>query len=691
MKSSIVRTRMKFLLTSVVLAVLASCGDGSANIADAPVGGTADAHAIDAAAAKIDGSVAHVDARGIDAHVSGDDAAVTPDAARADATTLDAARADAARADAARSDDARTDDARADAARTDDARADAAPPDATPPDAAPAPLLSFSSSNTQFTVGSSAITVAPTTYDLQGSTLIGCGLKSGTTALPNGLLVDATLCSIAGTPTSAVSAATYTVELATSSGTVDASVSISTQISLGIQIGGTNSATSISTTSFDAAGNVIVAGTYTAALTEGLSLPITGTKDLFVAKFSNTGTLTWAKHFGSAGVSATAISAIADSSNNVTVLAVYRGAVDAGDGNPVTVIGTDAAFVARYDADGTYVWSRFFNGTNVNFTQMGSLNVDADGDVALELNWSKGTADFGGGAITAGTGFLDAFIGKYSGVDGTQIWQKNINANSKAEVGSDGAGNAITEGPELAFDSNKNVVLQFIQNIGTWDYGDINGVPGSGQVTNAVSRANCYAVVVVKFGEADGATQWTKLLQSQNSVGFGLWNGSLTIDSQDHVISAVSYIGTVDVGASSNVVAEDTNVGDMMIIQFDGNGSYLWSQDLGSSTTAGANAVTIEADDQVAVAAYVEGSTTLSGQSLNTAGGFDALTLRYASDGTFVSAESYGGAAKDVEAAITSNRVSSIAAINFSSSSMSVGNATYTPVGTTDALIVSSP
>ena len=669
MTFAILGIRKGFLLTSVVLAVLASCGDGENSFIDADVVGTVDARLVDAAATTTDALVAHADSRGLDADVAVADAVAAPDAVVA---TDDAPSADAA-------------------ARADATLLDARHADAVQPDAAPAPLLVFASGNTQFTVGSSATTIDPMTYDLEGSTLVSCDIKSGTLALPNGLQVDSTLCSISGTPTSAVTAATYQVELTTTSGTVDATVSLSAQISLGIQIGGANGATHVSTTSCDAAGNVIVAGTYTAALTEGVALSITGTQDLFVAKFSNTGTLLWAKDFGSAGVAATAISAIADSSNQVTVLAIVKGAIDAGDGNLVATIGTNEAFLARYDADGTYRWSRFFNGTNVKFGQMGSLNIDSSGDAVIELNWSKGTADFGGGSITAGTGFLDAFIGKYRGADGTQIWQKNINANGKAEVGSDGAGNAIAEGPELAFDSSKNVVLQFIQNVGTWDYGDINGVPGSGQVTNSSSHGNCYAVVVVKFAEADGATIWTKLLQSTNSLSFGLWNGSLTIDSHDDVVSAVSYIGTVDVGAASTITADDTTDGDMLLIEFDGNGSYLWSQDLGTAASAGANAVTIEANDQVAVAAYVEAATTVSGQSLNTAGSFDALTLRYASDGSFVSADSLGGTAKDVEAAITSNTVSSIAAINFSSSTMSVSNTTYMMLGSTDALIVSSP
>ena len=736
---------MKTLLVGAVLAVMAACSSNSPELPDSRNSATIDApvSVVDAArvvvdatavadasrstidAATDDASVLVTDGatRAADARVSSDDAAAigvidagtrTDDAAvsrAADASIADAAThavdaaahaidaavqvADAAQVDAAQvADAAQVDAARSvpDASPPDASPPDASPPDASPPDAALAPILTYAAGTTVFTVGSSTTTVSPSIYDLEGSSVISCGIKSGTTALPSGLHVDNTLCTITGTPSSPVNAITYDVELATTSGTVEATVTLSVHISLAIQIGGPGSTTNVVTTVFDADGSVIVAGTYTAALTTGLTLPITGTKDLFLAKFTDTGTLVWQKHFGSAGKAAIAIQAAADASNNVTVLAAYTGSVDAGDGNPVATIGTNAAFIARYAPDGTYRWSRFFNGTSANLTGegMGSLGVDSNGDVSIVLNWTSGTVNFGGGAISEGSGWADALIAKYSGVDGSFIWEKNINTNGLAEVGSQGAGNGGGAGLALAFDSNRNLVIEFFQNVGTWDYGDINGVVGSGKVTNN-TKFDCYAVVIVKFGSATGATMWTRLLESSNTTVCGLWNGPLAIDSSDNVIAAFYFSGSTLIGAPSPVTSESGS--DCGVAEYDTNGAYRWSVDLGSSSGFAVNSIAIEAADQVLLASDLSGTVTLNGQTLTSAGGIDAVDLRYATDGTFVSTDVYGGTAADLELSVASNGISSVAGMTFASSGISVSSSTstFTPVGANDSLIFSNP
>ena len=726
------RVSTRTVLVSALLTVVAACNfsstdlpDARATLIDAPVGTGIDAlRAVIDAASTIDGansmgdaptsttddaavSVMDDAALSIDARVRGTDAAVTnidavtavadagashsPDASTAAVDASQIADASPPAIDASQVDGARgTPDASPpDASSPDASPPDSSPPDASPPDAALPPILTYASGTTVFTVGSPNTTVSPSIYNLEGSSVISCGIKSGTTALPNGLHVDNTLCTILGTPTSPIGAITYNVELVTTSGTVDATVTLSVHIAVAIQIGGAGSATNVTTTVFDGDGNVIVAGTYTAALTVGLSLPITGTEDLFVAKFTDTGTLVWQKHFGSAGKAASAIEAVADSSNNVTVLTLFTGSVDAGDGNSVATIGTNAMFLARYAPDGTYVWSRFFNGASASLG-MGTLNVDAAGDVAVVVDWADGTVNFGGGAISEGSGWGDAMIAKYSGATGSCVWGKNINTNGLAEVGSQGAGNGAGLGPTLAFDSHNNFVIEFYQNVGTWNYGDINGVANSGEVTNT-SAFDCYAVVLVKFGSATGATQWTRLLKSAGTTNCGMWNGPLAVDSSDNVISAFYFTGPTVIGAASNVTSETAN--DSGVAEYDSNGAFRWFVDLGSSSNFAVNAITVEADDQVLLASYLSGTATLSGQTLTSVGAIGAVNLRYASDGTYISSNAYGGSGTEEELAIASNGVSTIAGMTFSSSGLSVSSSssTFTPVGSNDTLIFSNP
>lgn len=90
-----------------------------------------------------------------------------------------------------------------------------------------APVLTYSAGNTAFTDGSSSTSISTATFNLEGSTLTSCGIKSGTTVLPSGLAVTNSTCAISGTPTVTAGQVTYTVELVTSSGTVDANVTLS--------------------------------------------------------------------------------------------------------------------------------------------------------------------------------------------------------------------------------------------------------------------------------------------------------------------------------------------------------------------------------------------------------------------------------------------------------------------------------
>jgi hypothetical protein len=108
--------------------------------------------------------------------------------------------------------------------------------------------------------------------------------------------------------------------------------------------------------------------------------------------------------------------------NEVLLIVRHWYPVDLGGGllNPVTS-GRTTLFIAKYSASaGGHLWSKRFGG-NQNVTPW-DVAMHEDGDFTVVGAFS-GTADFGGGFVTANAG--DAFVVTYSS-NGTYRWVKHF-------------------------------------------------------------------------------------------------------------------------------------------------------------------------------------------------------------------------------------------------------------------------
>ncbi|HMP08624.1 MAG TPA: SBBP repeat-containing protein, partial [Lacipirellulaceae bacterium] len=151
----------------------------------------------------------------------------------------------------------------------------------------------------------------------------------------------------------------------------------------------------------DLLGNAYVAG-QTDGVLNGANL---GSRDGFVRKYDEQGTLIWSQHVGTP-LFDVALGVTVDLHGNVFAV----GSSTAGDGPLPT--GDQSAFVSKLDSDGNVQWLRSF-GTIARDTAQ-SVAADAFGNVYV-----AGTL----GEESAGAGSLrsDAFLAKYDG-DGNQLW-----------------------------------------------------------------------------------------------------------------------------------------------------------------------------------------------------------------------------------------------------------------------------
>lgn len=190
----------------------------------------------------------------------------------------------------------------------------------------------------------------------------------------------------------------------------------------------------------DDASNVVVVGEFSGTFSFGGG-PLTGSNDLFLAMVNRFGTHLWSKKFTGAGNEVMRDVAV-DASGAVSITGHFLFAVDFG-GGVLTPVGNNDVFLAKYDANGTHLWSQRFGGLGEE--RAAALAVDGAGNVVLTGEIYMGSANFGGGNLPAGL-----YVAKFTPAGG-HVWSRSVggNFNSFADVDVDAQDNTVLGGPLL--------------------------------------------------------------------------------------------------------------------------------------------------------------------------------------------------------------------------------------------------
>jgi hypothetical protein len=286
--------------------------------------------------------------------------------------------------------------------------------------------------------------------------------------------------------------------------------------------------------SADGLGNVYMSG-----ITSGnLGGTNAGGIDAFVSKWDPAGTLLWTRQLGTAaddysyGVSA-------DGMGNVYISGFTNGSLDG------VHTGTDA-FLTKYDAAGTLVWTR----------QSGFANSDASFGVS---------ADRLGNIFMSGDVSGQAFVSKYDAV-GTLSWTQQFGSRGGVDcrgVSADGSGNVYITGTS---DSS------------------LTGNGGSGQ-----------EVFISKF-DALGTRLWTRQILSNTN------DSSLGVSADD--LGNVYITG----GTGGNLGGAAFGNQDAFVAKYDSIGNLLWIKQFGTSSFERSLAVSADHLGNVYAAGGTEGS-----------------------------------------------------------------------------------
>lgn len=386
-----------------------------------------------------------------------------------------------------------------------------------------------------------------------------------------------------------------------------------------------------------------------------------------------------------------------DASGNVYVTGDFTGTAyfDPSDNTvSLTGDGTDI-FIAKYDADGNYLWANRMGGSIGEIGR--SIAVDAVGDVYVAGHFT-GTANFnpsGAPANLTSSGNEDIFMAKYD-ASGNYLWAKRMGGSGYDRghsIALDASGNIYMtgdfQGAAYFNPSNNNTSLisagesdvfmakydasgnylwaKSVGGLGT-DHGSSIALDVSGNVhvigwfygtsyfdpsDNAVSlnSAGSLDVFIAKY-DAAGNYLWAKKIGGSSSAGDA--GRSIAVDASGNVYAIGDFTGTAYFDHPNNTVSlTSAGNGDIFIAKYDASGNYLWAKKMGGSGADYGNSIALDASGNVYATGNFRGTADFD-PSPNTAtltssgsGHYDIFTAQYDASGNYLWAQRMGGSNDD--------------------------------------------
>lgn len=360
----------------------------------------------------------------------------------------------------------------------------------------------------------------------------------------------------------------------------------------------------------DAAGNIYLVGSFEGGLDfNGKSVVSAGGFDIFIAKFDPSGNVLWAQRFGTATAADAEAGQViaADAAGNIVIAGYTDTALNFGKG----VVAAPGLFIAKFDTNGTCVWSKGIGGVSASppitgVTASTGLAINAAGEI-FYTGYYAGAANFGDGSITPNN--TDMFIVKYSSA-GAVMWKKAFIVASSQQA------------QDVALDPSGNVVVT----------GNFAGmVDFGGQTRNAAD----VDVFVVKYDTA-GVLSWVKSFSATGNQT----PSAVATDSLGGVIITGFTTGTVNLGGTAIGTAGKT---DGFYAKFDATGVHQWSQSFVADQYQRIGVAAGPNKEVVLLGSYAN-TTTFGNQNLTALGSLDIFLVKLSEGGQLNWAKSLGDA-----------------------------------------------
>ncbi len=311
--------------------------------------------------------------------------------------------------------------------------------------------------------------------------------------------------------------------------------------------------------SIDYAGNIVVIGTFSSTADfdpgPGTSLLTSnGNGDVFVAKYTSTGTFLWAQSFGGSTWDL-AEGCTTDSAGNIFLTGTFQNTVDFDPGPgivSVTSTGNNDIYVIKYDENGNFLWVNTHGSTGYDYGHDVAIDNSQNLIVVGGFEW---TIDFDPGPATntlTATLYANSFVQKLDN-DGNYIWAKSMEGG-------------YNFAKDVVIDDTNNIYL-----VGHYqDSIDLDPGPGS---------AVYYSLGVKDMfcGKLDsmGNMVWS------NSLGGPLTDKGEAIDIDTNGNTYIT--GTYRVQIPGGIYDINT-LDDVLFAKLDPTGNYVWIDSIGGDS-----------------------------------------------------------------------------------------------------------
>lgn len=406
----------------------------------------------------------------------------------------------------------------------------------------------------------------------------------------------------------------------------------------------------------DLVGNLLVTGHFdgTVDFLGGAPLTAVDGTDLFVVKLNPAGSYMWSRRFGGT-LDDRAFGVATDGNNGVVVTGHFRGGLDFSAGaSPLSTAGDFDIFVAKFDTNGIYEWSKQFGDSSDQFGYR--VATDSANNVVLFGSF-EGTVDFSGANALDSAGDTDLFLAKFE-ADGTYLWSQRY-------------GDAETESAfDVAIDSADNI----------WVTGGFAGDLdfGGGALTSA-GVADAY-VARLDGGNGD------ELFAQRYGDAQGQHGKAIDIAPGNAVFVAGEFGGSIDLGGGALTAMS----GDRQIYvgKLDVAGAHLFSSAYGDDTSDQfVEDVAADEAGNVSVVGAFAGSIDFGAGSHNANNGSDVYVAKLAHDLTALWSHGFGNTGEQIATGVAASPTGAIGCLGFFESNLTIGLDVHTNQGGQDIFV----
>jgi Fibronectin type III domain/Beta-propeller repeat len=403
----------------------------------------------------------------------------------------------------------------------------------------------------------------------------------------------------------------------------------------------------------DSTGAVIVVGYMKGNVNfGGITLSSAGLGDIYLVKFSSSGTVAWAKRFGASDDDRPKGVAV-DAGNNVYITGYFRSTVSFGG---ASLTGSSNAFLAKYSSTGAHVWSKRLSTGGLD--EGTAVTVDGAGNPIVAVGIYQ-TSDFGGGPLTTAGG-ADTVLVKYSAA-GAHLWSRRLG----------GSADDITAG--LAADPTTGEILA------AGYFGGSTNL-GGGVLTSAGGND----VFLVKYSSA-GAHLWSRKWGSTgDDRGYGV-----AVGPSGYVAVTGTFTNSVDFGAGP---VPNSAGSDIFLLKYSASGICQWSKGFGSTVSLSSQiggGVAFDPSGNVLLTGSVVSTVDFGGGPTPGDGWYNAFVAKFNSAGGYAWAKRYvNGTGHSNGRVIDSDSVGNVLAAGEFEVAINVGGATFSSPGAKNTYLV---